>query len=115
PGVLAEDAFGEVEDLQMVAALPGGAEAGAGRPVPQPRQPGAASIVAVAGALGAAEGLAVDEVGGVEPAAVVQQIEAVTIVPGGDELMGAVELPGGLSALFGGGRRQSGELAHGST
>src|SRR5262249_100970 len=76
---------------------------GRGRPGEQPGQPPALEVVAEPRLLGAAEGLAVEQVGRVEPAAVDEQVDAGEVAARGHELPAAVEVEGGLAALLRGG------------
>src|SRR5207253_648746 len=88
----------------------GGLQAGAAGPGGEPGEPAAAEVVAVLGLLGAAQGLAVEQVGGVELAAVEEEVEGGVEVAGGDDLVGALELTGreaaGLRTWWGRSRRR---------
>src|SRR5262249_15549881 len=99
------DALAVLEDLQMLAGATGRLEPGPGRPGGQPRQPAAAQVVAVLGLLGPPQRLAIEQVTGVEAAAIQEQADAVVVVPRGQHLVGPLELAGSDAPLFRSGRR----------
>jgi hypothetical protein len=63
------------------------------------REPAAAEVVPVLVLLGLAQCLAVEQVGRVEAAAVEQEADAVVVVAGGDDLVGALEPAGRDTAV----------------
>ena len=81
PRVAAEHLFAVFEHLEVVAAALGGLDPGLPPRRGEEREPAAAEVVAVLVLLGLAEGLAVEEVGRVEPAAGEQQRDGVVELP----------------------------------
>ena len=106
PGITRQHFFAVLQHLEIVARGPRGLELGLRRGSGDKGQPAAAQVVIELLFFGLAQGLAVDQIGGVEFAASDQQLNSVVIVPGRNDLVGALELPGCNAAMLPAWRRQ---------
>ncbi len=99
PRIALQHRFAQLEHLEVIGGGAGLLDLGHASQVGQPGQPVAAFVVAVLGFFGSAQGLPVDEVRGIEPAAGDQQFDPVIEAPRGHHLLGTLELADGHTAL----------------
>ena len=105
PRVARQQFFALFEHLQVVTGLLGSLDPCPDGPGGEPGKFAAAQIVLVLGLLGAAQRLAIDEIGGIELATVNQQPNSIVVIARGNDLVGALELSGGSATLLRTGRR----------
>ena len=100
PGIAAKHLLAVLQHLEVITRTLGALDAGLGRRADDEGQPAAAKVILVFALFQMPQQPAVDEIGGIDLAAVHHQMNGVIEIAAGDDLLGALILPDRGAALL---------------